>query len=50
MLVTAFSALLVWGLVGGLIIVGLLLVADPAFATSSAGMPWESPMEKSNGV
>ena len=40
------KSLLVWGLVGGLIIVGLLLVADPAFATKSAGMPWEKPMDK----
>jgi len=40
------KSLLVWGLVGGLIIVGFLLVSDPAFATGSAGMPWENPMDK----
>jgi len=26
--------------------VGLLAVADPAFAAGSAGMPWETPMDK----
>lgn len=40
------KSLLVWGFMGGLIIVGLLLVSDPDFATGSAGMPWETPMEK----
>ena len=40
------KSVLVWGLVGGLIMVGLLLAADPAFATGSAGMPWEAPMDK----
>jgi len=31
---------------GSLIIVGFLLAADPDFATSTSGMPWETPMEK----